>query len=270
MTSPLRTPMVVGNWKMHGSFDQVEIIINEFTTGMIDLQTSGKATADDFKNIEIVLCPPAVYLQRTQELIKGLPVRLGGQNAHDKKQGAYTGEISASMLYDSGCRYVILGHSERRQGFGETDSLIARKCVSAYDAGLIPIMCLGETADEREGGQTFEVVNRQLDALLSYASKEVMGALVLAYEPIWAIGTGATATPLQVEEVHGFLRARMKEYSPSLSDGLRILYGGSVKSQNAASLFTQPNVDGGLIGGASLNGREFLNICQTLVMSIRH
>lgn len=261
----LRIPIVVGNWKMQGS----SALVNSFLTELIK-------SSDSFKVIEVVVCPPALYLTQAIKLIQSSqlsnsnPIHfsnlwIGAQNAYFKQEGAYTGEISPSMLNDIGVKYVILGHSERRQYFGETDSLIARKCQAAYDMGLNPILCLGETAEEREKGLTFDVIELQLDTVLSEISKEARDSLLLAYEPVWAIGTGVTASPKEAEEVHAFLRKKLAKLDPKLSDKLRILYGGSVKANNAKDIFDEPNIDGVLVGGASLVAQEFLNICEAIL-----
>ena len=201
---------------------------------------------------ECTVCVPFPYLEQVSRLLAGSPIAWGAQNVSEHAQGAYTGEVSAAMLREFGCRYVIVGHSERRQLYGETDAQVAAKFAAARAAGLTPILCVGETLQEREAGRTQEVVARQLDEVLRKAPFE--GA-VLAYEPVWAIGTGRTATPQQAQEVHAFLRTRVPASS-------RILYGGSVKAQNAASLFAMPEVDGGLIGGASMVAADFIAIVK--------
>jgi triosephosphate isomerase len=202
--------------------------------------------------VEVVLCPPFPFLQQVGERLAGTPIALGAQNVSEQPQGAFTGEVSASMLQDAGCRFVIVGHSERRQIYKETDAQVAAKFAAAQAAGLTPILCVGETLEERESGRTEEVVGRQLAAVLNETG---FGKAVLAYEPVWAIGTGRNATPEQAQAVHVFLRSR-------LNSGNRILYGGSVKAQNAAAIFAMPDVDGGLIGGASLAANEFIEIVR--------
>src|SRR2546423_6483397 len=198
---------------------------------------------------ECALCPPFPYLEQVSARLRGTPMALGAQNASEHAQGAYTGEVSAAMLKEFGCRYAIVGHSERRQHYGESDAQVAAKFAAAQSAGIVPILCVGETLQEREAGKTEEVVARQLDAIANF------GNAVLAYEPVWAIGTGRNATPEQAQAVHEFLRRR-------LSADVRILYGGSVKAQNAAALFAMPDVDGGLIGGASLVAKDFIEIVR--------
>jgi triosephosphate isomerase (TIM) len=232
-----RSRLVAGNWKMHGSRESNRALLAAIVGG------AGKSAA------ECAVCPPFPYLQQVSEQLRGSAIGWGAQNVSDQPQGAYTGEVSAAMLAEFGCRYAIVGHSERRQLFGEGDRLVAAKFVAARKAGLTPILCVGETLAEREAGKTEEVVARQLDAV-AFAQ----GA-VLAYEPVWAIGTGRNATPEQAQAVHAFLRRRV-------AADTRILYGGSVKPQNAAAIFGMPDVDGGLIGGASIVAEDFLAILQ--------
>ena len=202
--------------------------------------------------VDCAVCVPFPYLAQAADRLRGTRVALGAQNLSEHASGAYTGEVSAAMLGEFGCRYVLVGHSERRQLYGESDETVAAKVVAARDGGITPILCVGETLPEREGGRTQEVVARQLDAVLA---KGELGDAVLAYEPVWAIGTGRTATPQQAQEVHAFLRQRV-------TAATRVLYGGSVKADNAAAIFAQPDVDGGLIGGASLKAQEFIAICK--------
>ncbi|HYR33445.1 MAG TPA: triose-phosphate isomerase [Burkholderiales bacterium] len=231
-----RTRLVAGNWKMHGSRASNRALLDAILAGI------GNAGA------QCAVCPPFVYLQQVAERLRGTPIAWGAQNVSEHAQGAYTGEVSAAMLADFGCRYVIVGHSERRHLFGETDAQAGAKFAAARAAGLTPILCVGETLGEREAGRTEEIVARQLAAV------EFAGG-VLAYEPVWAIGTGRNATPEQAQAVHAFLRLRVPPDTP-------ILYGGSVKAQNAAAIFAMPDVDGGLIGGASLVAAEFLTILR--------
>lgn len=209
-----------------------------------------------------IVCPPFVYLQEVARLLRDaeIPIELGAQDVCAEAQGAYTGEVSAAMLKDVGCGYVIVGHSERRFGYGEGDQLVARKFASAQVKGLTPILCIGEQLSEREAGRTREVVARQLDAVLELCGVEAFARAVVAYEPCWAIGTGRNATPEQAEEVHRFIRDRIGARNAKIAVEARILYGGSVKAGNAEELFTQPDVDGGLIGGASMKADEFLAI----------
>ena len=202
--------------------------------------------------LEVAVCPPYPYLEQVSALLAGTPIAWGAQNISEHAQGAYTGEVSAAMIKEFGCRYVIVGHSERRQLFGESDARVAAKFAAARAEGITPILCVGETLEEREAGRTEAVVARQLEAVMKNVD---FGDAVLAYEPVWAIGTGRNATPEQAQAVHAFLRAR-------LFAGVRILYGGSVKAANAAAIFAMPDIDGGLIGGASLVAKEFLEIVR--------
>ena len=211
---------------------------------------------------EIALCVPYPYLDQVSRLLAGTPVRLGAQDVSCHAAGAYTGEVAASMLVDFGCRYVIVGHSERRLLYGETDALVAQKFGAIQNAGMIPVLCLGETLEERRAGITLEVVSRQLQAVVAECGAAALAEAVLAYEPVWAIGTGLTAQPKEAQTVHQALRQQVAQTDLALAADLRILYGGSVKAENAATLFAEPDIDGGLIGGASLNAREFLAIFQ--------
>lgn len=249
----MRRPLVAGNWKMNGSRAGIKGLL----AGML-------AGARQIPGVDIAVCPPFVYLADVEAALAGGSVAWGGQNlCQEAADGAFTGEISAAMLRDFGCRYVIVGHSERRALYGESDTLVAKKFVTAVQAGLIPILCVGELLEEREGGATEAVVARQLDAVLN--TVDVVAAFnkaVVAYEPVWAIGTGRTATPAQAQEVHDFIRRRIAQRHKETAAALRILYGGSVKGANAAELFAMADIDGGLIGGASLKAEEFLAICQ--------
>ena len=236
-----RTRLVAGNWKMHGSRESIRALLDAVVAG------AGAAAA------QCAVCPPFPYLAQVAERLRGTAVALGAQNASEHASGAYTGEVSVAMLAEFGCRYVIVGHSERRQLYGETDAQVAAKFAAVRSGGLMPILCVGETLAEREAGRTEEVVARQLGAV-----KFERG--VLAYEPVWAIGTGRNATPEQAQEVHAFLRNRVPADTP-------ILYGGSVKPQNAAAIFAMPDVDGGLIGGASLVAADFLAILRASQVS---
>lgn len=211
----------------------------------------------------IVVCPPSVYLAHAQRLLDGSAVQLGAQNLHCEDQGAFTGEVSAPMLKDFDCRYVIVGHSERRTLFGETDSVVAGKCAAARKHGLVPILCVGESAEQREHGLTSEVVQRQLDAVLGTCGVELFEKAVIAYEPIWAIGTGNTATPAQAQEVHGFIRQHVASRDSGIAAQVKVLYGGSVKVDNASALASEPDIDGALVGGASLVAEQFFGICRS-------
>jgi triosephosphate isomerase len=238
-----RNRLVAGNWKMHGSRASNDALLAALVTGLARV-----------KGVECAVCPPFPYLQQVSQRLRDTPLSWGAQNVSEHVQGAYTGEVSAAMLKEFGCRYAIVGHSERRQLYGESDARIAAKFAAAQSAGLTPILCVGETLEEREAGRTEEVVARQLDAVIRVSS---FGTAVLAYEPVWAIGTGRNATPEQAQVVHEFLRARV-------ASDVRILYGGSVKAQNAAAIFAMPDVDGGLIGGASLVAEEFIEIVRSV------
>jgi len=216
--------------------------------------------ARNLETVDCVVCPPLVYLSELARLLRGAAVKLGAQNVCAEAQGAYTGEVSAAMLKDVGCDYVIVGHSERRALFGEDDVLVARKFAAAQSRGLLPILCVGELLADREAGRTHELVGRQLDAVVSLTGIGSFAHAVVAYEPVWAIGTGRTASPQQAQDVHAFIRQRLAERDAKIAGDLRILYGGSVKAGNARELFLQTDVDGGLIGGASLKAEEFLSI----------
>lgn len=213
--------------------------------------------------VHVAVCPPFVNLEVVRQVLEGSPIQLGAQNMHYEEAGAYTGEVSAAMLRAVGCRYVILGHSERRQYFGETDALVNRKVKRALQYGLVPIVCVGETLEERQAGQAEAVVTCQLQGVLEGIELTSAEALVIAYEPVWAIGTGHTATPAQAQEMHALIRQLLvSRYGDAIGRALHILYGGSVKPDNAAALFAQPDVDGGLIGGASLKAADFIEIVR--------
>lgn len=210
---------------------------------------------------EVALCVPYPYLAQARAVLDGSAVAWGAQDVSEHAQGAWTGEVSGSMLADFGCRYALVGHSERRSFFGDTDAVVAAKFSAAQKAGLTPVLCVGESLAEREAGITGEVVTRQIDAVLEKNGIAAFASAVVAYEPVWAIGTGRTASPQQAQEVHALIRARFARESADIAGGLRILYGGSVKANNAAELFGQSDIDGGLIGGASLVATDFLAIC---------
>ncbi len=246
-----RRPLVAGNWKMNGT--------RAAATGLVGDILRGVAAAGD---VEVAVCPPFILIPLVAEMLQGSSVRWGGQNLDPHESGAYTGEISGAMLRDFGCTYVIVGHSERRTLYGETDAVVAEKFAAAQAAGLTPILCIGETLAEREANRTEAVVERQLAAVLDRNGGASLARAAIAYEPVWAIGTGRTATPQQAQEVHRFLRAHIAARDREVAATVRILYGGSVKGANARELFSQPDVDGGLIGGASLHAEEFLTICR--------
>jgi triosephosphate isomerase (TIM) len=246
----MRRPLIAGNWKM-----------NMARASAVALAEGVAKKAAGLNGIELAVCPPSCYLDVVGRAIAGSQVALGAQNMYHEREGAFTGEISAAMLCDLGCRYVILGHSERRHILGETDEGIHKKVLAALAAGLAPILCVGELLAEREAGQTLAVIGRQFDGSLAELSPEQMGKVVIAYEPVWAIGTGKVATPQQAEEVHLALRKMIaKRYNTELAEAVRIQYGGSVKPDNAAELLKQPNIDGALVGGASLKVDSFLGI----------
>lgn len=235
---------------MHGTLQQNAALLTRIREGVGAM------------DCEIAVCPPFPYLAQVQSLLAGSPVAWGAQTLSERAQGAFTGEVSAAMLGDFGCRYVLVGHSERRSLYGESDAAVAAKFVAAQRGGLVPVLCVGETLAERQAGQTVEVVVRQLAAVVTASGIAALAAAVVAYEPVWAIGTGVTASPEQAQEVHAAIRAYLRGLDAAVADGLRILYGGSVKPQNAAELFAQPDIDGGLIGGAALVAEDFLAICQ--------
>lgn len=247
----MRRLLVAGNWKMHGSREMAAALIGDIVSATDNLQAA-----------DVIVCPPFPFLGLAQKLLADSPVALGGQNISEHQQGAYTGEVSAPMLVEFGCRFVIVGHSERRTLYGENDASVARKFAAAQRSKLIPILCVGETLDERERGETEAVVLRQVQSAVDVAGVEAFADAVVAYEPVWAIGTGRTASPEQAQEVHALIRQKISEQDATIAGDLRILYGGSVKASNAVSLFGMPDIDGGLIGGASLDGDEFLSICR--------
>ena len=244
-----RHRLVAGNWKMHGTRAETAKLLDEL------MQLEGGT------NAEVAVCPPFAYLVDAVRLLKESSIRVGAQDVCAEPVGAFTGEVSALMLKDVGCRYVIVGHSERRALFHEDDQLVARKFVAVQSQKLTPILCVGETLDERERNLTEQVIARQLDAVLDVAGVAAFVDAVIAYEPVWAIGTGKTATPEQAQAVHAFIRGRIAARDAKIAGELRILYGGSVKAANARELFEMPDVDGGLVGGASLKSEEFGRIC---------
>lgn len=249
-----RRKLVAGNWKMCGDLASNRVLLEGV-----------RSAADAGLACEIAVFSPFPYLAQLQTILAGSPVAWGAQNLSEHASGAYTGEVAALMLRDFSCRYVLVGHSERRALYGESDQVVAAKFAAAQLVGLIPVLCLGETLAEREAGMTLAVVRRQLDAVLDRVGVAALASAVLAYEPVWAIGTGRTATPEQAQAVHAAIRARVADADAQLGAGVRILYGGSVKPQNAAELFAQQDIDGGLVGGASLVLSEFLAICQAVV-----
>jgi triosephosphate isomerase len=247
----MRQLLVAGNWKMNGSLQNNQSLIESLKQ---NIATGLKA--------EMAICPPFLYLQQVSELLKGTAISWGGQNVSQNEQGAFTGEVATDMLVDFGCKYVIVGHSERRSLYRESDELVAQKFAKAQSAQLIPILCVGELLDEREAGETENVVKRQLEAVINLQGIGSLAQSVIAYEPVWAIGTGKTATPQQAQDVHAFIRGQIAKQDAGIAEKVQILYGGSVKGSNAAELFAMPDIDGGLIGGASLKADDFLTICQ--------
>jgi triosephosphate isomerase len=249
----MRTPLCVANWKMHGTLAEARLLATGVRDGLRRV-----------KGVGVVLCPPFTALSTVADIVGGSPLALGAQNCHAEASGAHTGEIAPPMLAELGCRYVILGHSERRREMGETDALINLKVRSALAHKLTPILCVGETAEERRQGLTFTTVEGQLRAGLADVGAEALAGIVLAYEPVWAIGTGANATPAQAGEVHGYLRGLLSELGSKETAGtIRIVYGGSVKPENAEALAAEPEIDGALVGGASLSVQGFVNIVKS-------
>ena len=247
----MRRKLVAGNWKMVGGLAQNQALLSAVAAGITKIS-----------GMDCAVCVPFPYLAQVQQLLRSTPVKWGAQDVHQLEKGAYTGEVSASMLCDFACHYVIVGHSERRSLYGESSQLVAEKFAAAQKAGLTPILCIGETLAQREDGTTEKVVAEQLDAVIKLSGVQSLHKAVLAYEPVWAIGTGKTATPQQAQAVHAFIRQRIAALDGKVAQDLLILYGGSVKAANAAELFAMTDIDGGLIGGASLDAEEFLAICR--------
>jgi triosephosphate isomerase len=247
----MRRKLVVGNWKMFGRLARNKALLEGVVSGVREL-----------RNTDCAVCVPYPYLAQVQTLLQGSSVAWGAQNMSHHEEGAFTGEVAPGMLQEFGCKYVILGHSERRGIYHESDETVALKFEAAIKAGLTPILCVGETLDEREAGVTEEVVARQLDVVLARSGVKALAKAVVAYEPVWAIGTGKTASPDQAQAVHAFIRQRVAKQDSQVAQGLCILYGGSVKAANAAELFSMADIDGGLIGGASLVAEDFVAICR--------
>ena len=247
-----RKPLIVGNWKMfHGGASGCELAV-ELRRSLADVD-----------NVDLVVAPPFTALAAVAHELDGSRIQVAAQNAHFEVSGAYTGEVSCQMLLESGCRWTLVGHSERRQYFGDTDESVGLKVKSALAAGLLPIACVGETLEQREAGTTLDVVHRQVDAIIRAIGESSSGVTTIAYEPIWAIGTGKVAGPDQAQEVHAAIRARLARISTQLSESTRILYGGSVKPGNSASLMACTDIDGALVGGASLDAESFANIARS-------
>lgn len=247
----MRTPLVAGNWKLNGSRLSIKSLVDGILSGISEVGQT-----------QVAVCPPFVYLNEVNQMLSGSAVALGSQDVCAEDSGAFTGEVAGSMIAEMGCAYAIIGHSERRSIYGESDELTARKFAAAQRNGLKPILCVGETLEEREKGVTEDVVARQIDAVINLMGVEALKDAVIAYEPVWAIGTGMTATPEQAQDVHAFIRNRIAQKSADVAEKIQILYGGSVKGGNASELFAKPDIDGGLIGGASLDAEEFLTICK--------
>ncbi|ASJ72302.1 triose-phosphate isomerase [Granulosicoccus antarcticus] len=251
-----RQPLIAGNWKLNGSRSSVVALAKAVAAGVTS------------PVVEVLICPTSVHLADVLGVVGNSPVHLGAQNCSDAISGAFTGEVSAEMLVEFGCEYVILGHSERRAMFHEDSALVAAKCLTVQKAGLTPILCVGETLEQREAGQVEEVIAGQLDALLDAGGVDSFRQLVVAYEPVWAIGTGKTASPEEAQAVHALIRERISSHDAAIGEALRVLYGGSVKADNAASLFSQADIDGGLIGGAALDAASFLAICEAAASTV--
>jgi triosephosphate isomerase len=248
----MRQPLIMGNWKMNGSREEgVQL---------------AKALADGLGSVsqEVAVCVPFVYLSDIRAALGTSGIALGAQNVADQAAGAYTGEVSASMLADIGCKYALVGHSERRSYYGDTNQSVAARFCQALKQNVVPVLCVGETLAERESDKTFQVVDEQLDAVIDAAGIEAFEKAVIAYEPVWAIGTGKTASDEQAQEVHKYIRQRIAERNPAIAEKVQILYGGSVKPDNAKALFAMPDIDGGLVGGASLDAKGFLQICHSV------
>ncbi|TPQ27988.1 triose-phosphate isomerase [Methylomonas sp. HW2-6] len=248
----MRRSLIMGNWKMNGSREEG--------------QKLAQALADGLGNVEqeVAVCVPFVYLSDIRTILASSPIALGAQNVADQAAGAYTGEVSAAMLADVGCKYALVGHSERRSYYGDTNASVAKRFAQALSKGVVPVLCVGETLEEREQDKTFQVVDEQLDAVIAEAGIEAFEKAVIAYEPVWAIGTGKVATDEQAQEVHQYIRKRIADRNAAIAEKVQILYGGSVKPDNAKGLFAQPDIDGGLVGGASLDAKGFLQICHSV------
>ncbi|MGJ7458134.1 triose-phosphate isomerase [Halomonas sp. RA08-2] len=247
----MRTPLLAGNWKMNGSAALVEAFGRAF------------AEAELPRGVEVAIFPPFPYLEAAQRAFAGTPLRIGAQSLNPLRSGAHTGEVSGNMLCEFGVRYALVGHSERRQLYREGDEQVFDRLLAALSVGLTPLLCVGESLEERDAGRTMEVVLRQVGFAMSRLEPEQRSRVVIAYEPVWAIGTGHTATPEQAQEVMAGIRDYQASYNRELAEGLRLLYGGSMNAGNAAELLAQPDIDGGLVGGASLKVDDFLAICQS-------
>lgn len=252
----MRKTLIAGNWKMHGNLASIESLVNGI-----------KRQLDNNWQSDVLVCPPSLYIDKTIQLAQDSKISVGGQNLSEQEQGAFTGEISGDMLKDLGANYVLVGHSERRSLYNESNVLVAEKFAKALEKGLVPVLCVGETLEQRENGTTMEVVKGQIDAVLDFyqdkaTGLEKLGQGVIAYEPVWAIGTGVTASPEQAQETHAEIRRYLSTMNQSVAEKVQILYGGSMKAANAGELLAQKDIDGGLIGGASLKADEFIAICK--------
>ncbi|NOQ77723.1 MAG: triose-phosphate isomerase [Methylococcaceae bacterium] len=248
----MRQSIVMGNWKMNGSRSEGIELANAIVAGLSDGDKG------------IAVCVPSVYLSDIENVVKNTPLALGGQNVADQTSGAYTGEVSAFMLKECGCSYALVGHSERRSYYGDTNESVAARFCQAQKEGLTPVLCIGETLEQRESDTTFAVIDEQLNAVIDMAGVDALANSVIAYEPVWAIGTGKTASDEQAQEVHKYIREQIAAKNQSIADNVQIVYGGSVKPANAKAIFAMPDIDGGLIGGASLDAASFLAIYQAI------
>ena len=246
----MRKTIVAGNWKMNASKDSVNSLVNDILSGVSSV------------NAEVIVCAPFPYLALVDSLIDGSSLMLGAQNLNVNPSGAFTGEVSAEMIKDFGANHVIVGHSERRSLYGETSEIVAEKTKAAIDSGLTPLLCLGESLDQRESGKTESVISEQLTKVIDLVGIEAFKNIIIAYEPVWAIGTGMTATPEQAQAVHMYIRALLATSNQDIAEKTPILYGGSMNAGNAAELISRPDIDGGLIGGAALKAEDFLKICK--------
>lgn len=248
----MRRSLVVGNWKMNGTLASAELLVKGIIAGLGE------------NNADIAVCVPYVHIPKVSELVRSTSLALGAQSVGDKPSGAFTGEISAAMLSEFNCKYALVGHSERRSYYGDTDESVAARFCQAQEQNIIPVLCVGETLEQREQDQTFAVIDAQLDAVINLAGIAAFSAAVIAYEPVWAIGTGKTATDDQAQEVHRYIRQYIAAKDQAIADKIQILYGGSAKPDNAKGLFAMPDIDGGLIGGASLDAESFLKIYHSI------
>ncbi len=247
----MRTKLVAGNWKLNGSLSSIRELIDGMLAGVDAVKTAG-----------VAVCPPAIYIPEVTAMVKDSKIAVGSQNVCDQDSGAYTGEIAGAMLKEFGCEYAIVGHSERRSLYGEDDAMVAARFAAARRNGLKPILCIGEKLEEREQGVTEDVVSRQIDAVIAVEGISAFADAVIAYEPVWAIGTGKTASPQQAQDVHAFIRGKLAALDAGIAENIIIQYGGSMNAGNAEELLGMPDIDGGLIGGASLKAADFLAICQ--------